>query len=213
MYEPLHFKVEDRQKLFDVIAANPLALLVSSGAQGLLANAIPFQCHPELCHHGVLRAHVARANSQWRDLVGGLEVLVVFQGVERYISPSLYASKQAHGKVVPTWNYVMVQARGKAMVQEDAPWLRRQSSRLTDTHEAMRAEPWAVDDAPPDFVSAQMRAIVGIEIEISDLRGKFKVSQNRAPQDRASVLGALEASSNGDDLVMADLLRQSMAGD
>jgi len=209
VYEPSHFKVEDRAALHGVIAAHPLGLLVTSGEGGLQANAIPFALHRDLGEHGTLRGHVARANPQWRAIAAGADALVVFQGVERYISPSLYASKQEHHKVVPTWNYVMVQARGSASVHEDADWLRPQVERLTRDQEGRRDAPWAVGDAPGDFVAAQMRAIVGVEIAISDLRGKFKVSQNRPAQDGESVLHALDES--GDD-VMAGLLRQASAG-
>ena len=209
MYEPSHFKVEDRAALHAVIAAHPLGLLVTSGEAGLHANAIPFTLHADIGPNGTLRAHVARANPQWREIAAGASVLVVFQGVERYISPSLYASKLEHHKVVPTWNYVMVQARGSASVHEDADWLRPQIERLTLDQESRRDAPWAVGDAPGEFVAAQMRAIVGIEIAIADLRGKFKVSQNRPAQDRETVLHALDASG---DAVMAGLLRHASAG-
>ena len=213
MYEPTHFRVEERTRLHQVMVEHPLGLLVSSGEQGLLANALPFTLVPELGPKGTLRAHLARANPQWRDFTDGLGVLVVFQGVDRYISPALYASKAEHGKVVPTWNYVMVQARGRIMVYDNPTWLRAQLGQLTQDNERLRAKPWAVGDAPDAFVAAQMRAIVGIEIEIADLRGKFKVSQNKPARDQASVLAALESSGAPDDMTMAGLLRQSMAGE
>ena len=126
MYEPTHFIVNDRAALHKVIVDHPLGLLISVGGDGPVANAVPFVLDPEARPHGRLRVHVARANAQWRMLVEDPSVLVVFQGVERYISPSLYRSKQEHGKVVPTWNYVMVQARGRATVHEEASWLRPQ---------------------------------------------------------------------------------------
>ena len=211
MYEPAHFKVDDPARLHKVMAEHPLALLASFGAQGLLANLIPFTLHADMGARGVLRAHVARANPQWRDIGEGAVVLVVFQGVERYVSPSLYATKQEHGKVVPTWNYVMVQARGTAHIHEQSGWLHPQITRLTHEQESHQTAPWAVGDAPQNFIVAQMAAIVGIEIEITDLRGKFKVSQNRPAQDRASVLDGLEASGCDDDMVMAQLLRQAQA--
>ena len=213
VYEPAHFKVEDAARLHRVIAEHPLGLLITSGGLGILANAIPFVFVPVAGTEGLLRAHVARANPQWQEIAAGAPVLVVFQGVERYISPGLYASKQQDGKVVPTWNYVMVQARGRASVHEDAIWLRAQVEQMTRLREAARAQPWAVGDAPEDFVAAQMRAIVGIEIEITGLRGKFKVSQNRPAQDRASVLAALEKPGTDHDIEMAHLLRAAMSGE
>lgn len=212
MYVPSHFKVEDAASLHRVMAEHPLALLVSAGGGGLIANSIPFSFDPGRGAKGVLRAHLARANPQWREIAGGAGPLVIFQGVERYISPSLYATKPETHKVVPTWNYVMVQARGKTSVHEDAAWLRPQIERLTRDQEGKRAAPWAVGDAPADFVAQQMRAIVGIEIEITELRGKFKVSQNRPAKDRDSVLRELDASGSADDGVMAALLRQTSAG-
>ena len=211
MYEPAHFKVDDPARLHQVMVEHPLALLASFGAQGLLANLIPLTLHAGLGRQGILRGHMARANPQWRELAAGAVVLAVFQGVERYISPGLYASKQEHGKVVPTWNYVMVQARGSVLVFEEAAWLHPQITRLTGDQERSQTAPWAVSDAPEDFVAAQMGAIVGIEIEITELRGKFKVSQNRPAQDRASVLEGLDASGHDDDIVMARLLRQAQA--
>ena len=213
MYEPAHFQVEDAARLHRVIAGHPLALLITSGGQGILANAVPCVFVPVQETSGLLRAHVARANPQWQEIAAGAPVLVVFQCIERYISPGLYASKQEHGKVVPTWNYVMVQARGTASVHEDAPWLRAQLEQMTGQQEAARSQPWAVGDAPENFVAAQMRAIVGIEIKITDLHGKFKVSQNRPVQDRASVLAALETSGPDHDIEMAHLLRAAMTGE
>ena len=211
MYEPEHFKVGDLAALHGVIAAHPLGLLVTSGPGGLIANAAPFVLDAARGAKGTLRVHLARANPQWREIAGGADCLVVFQGADRYISPGLYASKAETGKVVPTWNYVMVQARGRASVHEDAGWLRPQVDALTGAHEAARAKPWTVADAPPAYVAGQMRAIVGIEIAIDDLRGKFKVSQNRVAADRQSVLDALETAGPDEDIAMARLLRDAMA--
>ena len=211
MYEPEHFKVGDLAALHGVIAAHPLGLLVTSGPGGLIANAAPFVLDAARGAKGTLRVHLARANPQWREIAGGADCLVVFQGADRYISPGLYASKAETGKVVPTWNYVMVQARGRASVHEDAGWLRPQVDALTGEHEAARAKPWTVADAPPAYVAGQMRAIVGIEIAIDDLRGKFKVSQNRVAADRQSVLDALETAGPDEDIAMARLLRDAMA--
>jgi transcriptional regulator len=135
--------------------------------------------------------HVARANPQWREIGAGLDALVVFQGADAYVSPSWYAAKREHGKVVPTWNYVIVQARGRARIHDDPAWLRTQVGMLTDHHEADRAQPWAVRDAPDDFVAGQLKGIDGVEIEIASLDGKAKLSQNRSAADRAGVRDGL----------------------
>jgi transcriptional regulator len=200
MYEPPLHRQEDLAAVFAMMAAHPLGLLISHGPSGLLANAVPFTRVDDGSRYGLLRAHLARANPQWRELG---EALVVFQGADHYITPSWYATKRETGKVVPTWNYVMVQARGTARVIEDADWLRRQVEQLTDAREAGRAQPWAVGDAPEDFVAAQLRAIVGIEIAVTDLRAKWKASQNRPPADREGVVAGL-----GDD-PMAGIVRDA----
>ena len=198
MYEPPLHRQDDIAAVHALIAAHPLGLLISHGPKGLLANALPFLIDANVGKFGRLRAHMARANPQWRDLAEGGEALVVFQGPSHYISPSLYATKAETGKVVPTWNYLIAQARGVARVVMDDAWLQSQIEALTDAQEAPRAKPWAVGDAPPDFVAMQKRAIIGVEIDISDLRGKWKVSQNRTAADRAGVVAGL-ASQDGDD--------------
>ncbi len=205
MYEPPLHRQDDLAAIFGMIARRPLGLLVSHGAGGLLANAIPFTRIDDGSTYGQLRAHLARANPQWRDLAKGGEALVVFQGPDAYISPSFYATKRQTGKVVPTWNYLMAQARGVPRVIEDADWLRAQIEQLTHEREASRPSPWAVGDAPEDFVAQQMRAIVGVEIAVSDLRGKWKASQNRNPADRAGVIEGL-----GED-AMAAIVRDAAA--
>ena len=202
MYQPPHFAETDETVLRALIAAHPLGLLISSSATGLLANPVPFLVS---VRDGVtlLRAHLSKANEQWRHIGDGAEVLVVFQGADTYVTPSWYASKAEHGKVVPTWNYAMVQARGPARVQESSDWLRPQVSELTDAHEAGRPAPWKVEDAPDAFVAAQLRGIVGIEIEVQELTGKWKMSQNRPEADRRGVHAGL--SHDGKDAA-ADLV-------
>ena len=201
MYEPPLHRVDDLAKQHALVRERPLGLLISHGPQGLAANAIPFLIDPAGSRLGTLRAHVARANPQWRDLRQNPGALVVFQGPEHYVSPSWYATKRETHKVVPTWNYVMVQARGKARVHEDDEWLSRQIAALTASQEASGDRPWAVSDAPPHFIALQRGAIVGIEIEIADIRGKWKASQNRSAADRAGVVAGLETV--GDDAAMA----------
>jgi len=191
MYQPAAF-VEDRlEVMHGLMRDHPLATLVTGGALGLMANLIHFQIHPELSPQGTLRAHLARANGQLAALAEGGEAMVVFQGPQAYVSPSLYASKREHGRVVPTWNYVTVHAWGVPRLMDDAVWMRRQVGALTDRHEAGRADPWAVEDAPADFVAAQMRGIVGLEIDITRIEGKWKASQNRQHADRAGVAAGL----------------------
>jgi transcriptional regulator len=201
MYEPPLHRQEDRAAIFALIRAHPLGLLVSHGAGGLLANAVPFTLVEDGSAFGLLRCHLARANPQWRDLAEGAEALVVFQGADAYVTPSWYATKRETGKVVPTWNYVMVQARGAPRVFEGADWLRPQVEQLTNEREAGREHPWAVGDAPADFIASQMRAIVGVEIAVTDMRGKWKASQNRNAADREGVIAGL-----GDD-PMAEIVR------
>ncbi|HEY4069158.1 MAG TPA: FMN-binding negative transcriptional regulator [Burkholderiaceae bacterium] len=192
MYLPKHFEESRPAVLHELIRAQPLGLLVTLADAGLQANTIPFILDPDPAGGpGILRAHVARANPLWRETRGEVESLVVFQGEQAYISPGWYPSKAEHGKVVPTWNYVMVQARGTLRAIDDAPWLRAFVTRLTERHEAPLVKPWAVTDAPPDFIDTMLRAIVGIEIQLSALTGKWKVSQNRSAADRAGVAQGL----------------------
>lgn len=203
MYEPPLHRQEDLAEIFALMSAHPLGLLISHGPGGLQANAIPFTRVDDGSRFGLLRAHLARANPQWRDLADGAEALVVFRGPDAYITPSWYATKRETGKVVPTWNYLMVQARGTARVFEQADWLRAQIEQLTHEREASREKPWAVGDAPEDYLTQQMRAIVGVEIAVSGLNGKWKASQNRNAADRAGVVEGL-----GDD-PMAALVRNA----
>ncbi len=190
MYQPQHFKEDRLEVLHALIKAHPFGLLISSGADGLEANGLPFILDSAAAPYGVLACHVARANSQWKSL-DGQNVLVVFQGPQTYISPSLYETKRETGKVVPTWNYVMVQVKGVASVHEDHAWLSTQIRALTQTHEARRSAPWAVDDAPERYIESQINGIVGIEIPIASIDGKWKVSQNRPEADRRSVAEGL----------------------
>jgi len=211
MYQPVHHEEKRLEVMQGLIRAHPLGLLVSNGADGPLANLVPFLLDGERSAYGTLRAHVARANPQWRAIAerAGEKVLVIFQGVNAYITPSWYATKRETGKVVPTWNYAIVQARGRARIIEDAAWLEAHVRALTDWREGARENPWSVSDAPPDFISMQLRAIVGIEIEIEEIAGKWKVSQNRPSADRAGVVEGLRAmKDDADAAVMAELVRQ-----
>ncbi|MGA2043652.1 MAG: FMN-binding negative transcriptional regulator [Roseiarcus sp.] len=209
MYEPPLHRQDQIEALHALIRAHPLGLLISHGAQGLEANSIPFLIDPAASRFGTLQAHMARANGQWRSLAGADEVLIVFQGPEHYITPAWYQTKRETGKVVPTWNYVMVQARGRPRVIEDAGWLRAQIEALTDRQERPRAAPWAVGDAPEPFIEAQIRAIVGVEIEIAHISGKWKASQNRPAADRAGVIAGLAELGDEESLAMAAIVREA----
>ena len=182
MYLPEVFEEVRPEVLWDLMARHPLGLLVTAGPEGPMASPLPF-LRREADGRPGLAAHLARANPHLAALSGPTDCLVVFQGAEAYVSPGWYPSKAATGRVVPTWNYEMVQVRGIACLRAGADWLADQVSALTDALEAPRPEPWAVTDAPSDFISAQLRAIVGLEIEITEIRGKWKMSQNRLARD------------------------------
>lgn len=205
MYQPPHFREDDLGVQHALIRAHPLGLLITAGRSGLIANSVPFQLDAGASEKGTLRLHLAKANGQWRDIQEGAAVLVVFQGTNSYVTPSWYQTKRETGKVVPTWNYAIVQARGPARVTDDADWLLKQVGALTGEHETGRATPWSVGDAPEDFVRAQLKGIIGIEIEIREIEGKWKVSQNRPIADRAGVAAGLDESA--DQTEMADLVR------
>ena len=202
MYQPPHFREDDLVTQHALIRAHPLGLLITAGAGGLIANALPFLLDADASPKGTLRVHMAKANGQWRELQAGAPALVVFQGAGSYITPSWYATKRETGKVVPTWNYAMVQVRGAATVCEDAEWLRAQVEALTAGHEGRRAASWAVTDAPDAYIAAQLKGIVGVEIEIAAIDGKWKVSQNRPQADIIEVVGGLSSEydphANGD---------------
>jgi transcriptional regulator len=196
MYLPKHFEDNDTTRLHAYIEAHPLALLIttgSSGSSGVLANPLPFLMQPERGAQGTLIAHVARANPLWRDLPHASEALVVFQGAQAYVSPNYYPSKQEHGKVVPTWNYTCVQARGVLQVQDDRDSVHRIVTALTTHHEASQRKPWGLGDAPPDYIEQMLAQIIAIELPVQSLVGKFKFSQNRGAADRAGVAAGLAA--------------------
>lgn len=190
MHCPAAFSETRPPALFALMRAHPLATLVTAGSGGLIANLIPFQLI-ESGDTGCLRAHMARSNAQLQDLRAETEALVIFHGPEHYITPSWYPSKAEHGKVVPTWNYAVVQVRGRATVVDDADWLLAHVSALTAQQEAGRPAPWRVDDAPADHVAALLRGITGLEIAIEQIEGKWKLGQNRNERDRQGVFDGL----------------------
>ena len=209
MYLPAHFEERRLDVLHAFVRDHPFGLLVTADAEGPVANGLPLLLDPGgAAELGVLRGHVARANPVWREAADA-PALVVFQGPDGYVSPSFYAAKAEHGKVVPTWNYAMVQARGRLRAIDDAGWLRTLVGRLTERHESRRAAPWAVTDAPPDYIDTMLRAIVGIEIELTALVGKWKLGQNRAVADRQGVVSGLDHAGAGGAPELARLMRDA----
>lgn len=207
MYLPAHFAIEDTETLHALVRQHPLGTLVRVTSEGLAADHLPFELDTTTAPYGRLRAHVARGNPLCREARDDRDVLVIFQGPARYITPAWYATKRDTGKVVPTWNYAVVHAYGQLTTIDDAEWLRALVTRLTDRHEAGRAEPWHVGDAPADYIDRQLRAIVGIELAITRLVGKWKLSQNRTPADRAGVMAGLIAEGGATGVAMAGLMR------
>ena len=205
MYRPDLFDEPRPAVLRALIGDIGMAMLVSHGADGFEASHLPLMVDAEPAPHGSLVGHLARANPHWRRLAGA-EVLAIFQGPNGYVSPNWYASKQRNPKVVPTWNYVAVHATGHAETFDEPEALRAVVARLTNAHEARFAAPWSLDDAPEDFVAAMLGGIVGVRIRISRLEGKRKLSQNRPPEDRASVLAALQASARPADAALAEAM-------
>lgn len=201
MYLPKHFEQNDRTALMALMSERPLATLVVAASGGPTADLIPLEFDDTA---NTLRGHVARANPLWKH--AGAQALAVFTGPEAYISPGWYASKRDHGKVVPTWNYTMVQARGVLRAVDDVPWLRALVGRLTAHHERTQAQPWQVGDAPDDYVQQMLRAIVGIEIPLDSLVGKWKVSQNRSASDRTGAAQGL-AAEHGEMAALVQLAK------
>jgi transcriptional regulator len=203
MYLPSHFEEKRLEVLHQLIREHPLGALVTLGREGLNANHVPFEFDPEPTPFGTLRAHVARSNPVWQDFSKDVEALVVFQGAQAYISPSWYASKKEGGKVVPTYNYMVVHAYGAMRVIDDPAWVLGLVERLTDRHEAGRAGRWKVTDAPRDYIDKMLAAIVGIEIPVSKLIGKWKVSQNQPQANREGVVNGLREIGDDNAVEMA----------
>jgi transcriptional regulator len=208
MYTPSHFSESRVEVMHALIREHPLAALVTLGAEGLNANHIPMEVDAEPAPFGTLRGHVARANPVWKDSATDVEALVIFQGPSGYVTPSWYATKRDTGKVVPTYNYAVVHAYGSLRFVEEAAWLRDLVGRLTARFESRRNEPWKVTDAPAVFIETQLRAIVGIEIPISRLLGKWKMSQNRTAADQAGVVRGLRESADADAAWIAQSVEQ-----
>jgi len=204
MYVPAHF-APDEALVQELLRNHGAADLVTVTSQGLVATMLPFIYEPSVGEHGALHGHLARNNDQWRLDAAG-ESLVIVRGPDAYITPGWYASKREHGRVVPTWNYVTAHVYGQFIVHDDAAWTENLVRRLTTKHEAYRDHPWSVDDAPRPFIEGQLRAIVGIELLITRVEAKAKLSQNRPPAD---VEGVIEGLRERGDVEMADAVQQA----
>jgi transcriptional regulator len=208
MYVPAHYEESRPDRLHDLIVKHPLGALVTHGASGLDANHLPFDLEVRPGSLGILHTHVARANAVWRDIASGDEVLVVFRAADAYISPNWYPSKHEHHRQVPTWNYMVAHAHGRVTVQDDERYLRGLVGRLTKHHEAAQPRPRRMADSPQAFISEMLAAIVGLEIEITRLVGKFKLGQNKATPD---VLGASRALKAQGDHAIADAMAERIS--
>ncbi|MDP2811991.1 MAG: FMN-binding negative transcriptional regulator [Rhodocyclaceae bacterium] len=205
MYLPAHFEESRSEVLHALMREHPFATLITQGGDGLTANHFPLHLVTDTRPLGALQGHVARANPVWQQSPDA-EVLVIFHGPQAYVTPSWYETKREHGKAVPTWNYVVVHARGRLRAIDDPVWLRQQLETLVASHEAAFAKPWHIADAPPDYIDTMLAAIVGIEIEITALRGKWKISQNQPEINRAGVVAGLRQQGTADALQMAGLV-------
>ncbi|MBL8492437.1 MAG: FMN-binding negative transcriptional regulator [Rhodocyclaceae bacterium] len=213
MYLPAHFAETRPEILLSVMATHPLAHLVVYGEGGLTADPVPLLHAPDPAPLGRLRGHLARANPLWKAAgEEGVDVLVLFQGPGAYVSPNWYPSKKEDHRAVPTWNYVTVQARGRLRAVREAGWLRSLLAEMTAAHEAGLAEPWRLEEAPADFLERMLAAVVGIEIEVKELTGKWKLSQNQPPANRAGVMAGLERLGTAEALAVAGLMRRREAG-
>lgn len=205
LYLPTHFNETRTEVLHALIREHPLATLVAVNDSGLVANHLPMRICAEPAP-GILRGHIARANPLWKDYRSDIEALAIFQGPQTYISPALYPSKQATGEVVPTWNYAVVHARGSLRFIHDAEWLRDFVSSLTDEHEAKRSQPWKVTDAPAPYIDKMLGLIVGFELSISSLIGKWKLGQNRGKADREGLIQGLAQAEDADSRQLSEML-------
>jgi transcriptional regulator len=208
MYQPPHFREDRLDVQHAMIRAHSFGALVTIGRDGLEASHIPFVLDDAASQFGTLRGHLSRANGQWKALDTSSDALVIFQGTHTYITPSWYPLKAETGKVVPTWNYVIVHAYGRPRIVEDGPWLAQNVTDLTKLHEDGRAAPWAVSDAPDDFIASLLKGIVGVEIEITRIEGKWKASQNRPEADRAGVVAGLSSQDDEASQAMAHIVAE-----
>lgn len=211
MYQPSHdrFLVEDPAGQLAQLAAVVPATLVTLSSDGLVASILPMVFHPTEGANGILRGHLARGNPQWRDISPDVEALAIFDGPDTYITPAFYETKRLTGKDVPTWNYVTVHVRGALELQMDGDWLMDHLRALVDRQEAGRPDPWSVDDPPAGYIETQAKAIVGLEIQITRIEAKRKLSQNRIAADFDGVVEGLSEGTPREQAVAAEMRRES----
>jgi transcriptional regulator len=212
MYIPVANRENDVSEIRRFVQANPLCTLVSMTGRGLVASHIPVVLQESASGFGVLRGHFARGNSHWLEFNAEVETLAIFTGPQHFISASWYPGKKTHGREVPTWNYVAVHAYGRLRVIEDHDWLLDHLKTLVDENERIAEVPWSVSDAPPEFIARQMYAIVGIELDVSRVEGKWKVSQNRNDEDAAAVMDGLRSLGTPSGETMCELVRKRRPG-
>jgi len=208
MYIPRHNEENRVSVMHALIVSRPLGTLVTLGASGLFASHIPMVLEDDGSEFGVLKGHISRANTQWKDYVPTVDALAIFAGHQHYITPTWYPGTKEHGKEVPTWNYVVVHAYGPLKVIQDQHWLLANVEKLTNIHESTSPNPWKVSDAPQDFIQSQLKGIVGLELPIRKLEGKWKVSQNRNEQERNGVVDGLAQLNTPESLAMKALVEE-----
>jgi transcriptional regulator len=210
IYIPPAFRESDLPALQAQIAASGLTTLITVGAQGPIVSNLPIVFDASAGPYGTIAGHLARANPQWHESDLSKPALALFMGADAYVSPSYYPSKQEHGKVVPTWNYSMIAARGRLEIFEDAETLRAQVETLTKRFEAAFEKPWAVSDAPEDFIARQIKGIVGVRLHIESIEGKAKLNQNRSAADQEGVVTGLAPSPRASDREVAEAMQNRL---
>ena len=210
LYNPPAFRQAELPDLHAQIAASGLATLISVGAQGPIVSNLPTTLDTSVAPYGVIGGHLARANPQWRESDLSIPAVAVFMGADAYVSPSWYPAKQEHGKVVPTWNYSMIVARGRLEIFQDAESLRAQVVQLTKRFEQHFEKPWEVSDAPEDYIQRQLKGIVGVRLHIEAIEGKAKLNQNRSAADQAGVVAGLSLSPRAGDRDVADAMQANL---
>jgi transcriptional regulator len=192
VYNPKHFAVTDHQTIVHTIRELGAAELVTFGSEGIEASFLPLLLNDDAT---VLQGHFARANPQWKHVDASIAALACWRGPDTYISPSLYPTKKEHGKVVPTWNFITIQVRGNLVIHDDPQWVEQLVRSLTDTHESTSTTPWSIDDAPRDYIDSMIKAIVGVELQITSIEAKWKLSQNKTPLEMEGVVDGLRLSN------------------
>jgi len=206
MYQPPQFREDRKEVMHELMRLHPFATLISIKDGDICADHLPLLVHSEVPKYGIVRGHIAKGNTLWGSRTGATSALAIFQGPQAYITPSWYPSKKEHGKVVPTWNYAVVHARGEMRFIDDRDWLAAHLIELVERHERHRPAPWKISDAPEDYIERQLKGIVGLELEVTSLEGKWKVSQNKDATDRKGVQHGLLLEPGKDAAAIAKLV-------